>query len=697
MHLAPSRTNTLLRNIANDGSVRVNRGWPRVTEAWKNRSLATRAAVLVGLAFVLGFSAISWHALKVFEARYLELVGLHQETMLKAQARGLDDRFIMARTVLSGVAGQLRGDVEAMAGFLDNRVYLHLSFNAGLRVYDPSGKVIVRSGSGAFFDVPTDIQRSLLSNTATTGELQVSAPFESTPGSARPALAMSAPLRDEQGQIVGVLLGCLDLLTPHYAADLQKQRVGEGGYLFLTTGQRLLLMHPDPARMFKLAAAPGVNHAYDQAIGQRFEGTRETINSAGERVLVTYARVPSMDWILGATFPMAEARQPFRTALDALLWTVVVALLGLLLLVGAGVRRVMRPIRLLTQHLQAVGEGNAQPFSGRSTGEAKVLADAYNRMIGRLDTSEAARRETLEQLRQLNEELEERVKQRTAELERANAELGALFERHSQVQAELLRSERLAALGRLMSGLAHELNTPLGNALVVATSMRDSAHRLPLRLQEGLLTRSELGQFASVCAESAELVTRNLARASELVRSFKQAAVDQATEQRRRFELADVVRDALASVKYLLNGRPLRLHAELEPGVAMDSFPGAVAQVVVNLVVNALDHAFSHQDQSGDIWVRCAAAGPEGVELSVRDNGRGIDPADLDRIFDPFFTTRLGMGGSGLGLYIVHNAVTGILGGSVNARNLPEGGACLSVWLPRQAPEAHRALGEASQ
>lgn len=675
----------------------MNRGWAGAVAALKNRSLATRAAVLVALAFALAFSAISWQALKVFETRYLELVGRHQQTMLKAQARGLEDRFAMARTVLTGVAGQAHDDLTGMRGFLDNRVYLQLSFSAGLRVYDRSGQVVLRSGSGPFVEVPVDIERVLVAGAAATGQLQVSAPFETTPGSRQPALAMSAPMRNARGEVVGVLLGCLELLSPHYAAELHTQRVGEGGYLFLTTDQRLMLMHPDPTRMFRPAAAPGVNRAYDLAVGQRFEGTMETINSAGRHMLVTYARVPSMDWILGATFPMTEARQPFRAALDALLWTVVVMLLGLLLLVSAGVRRVMRPIRLLTQHLQAVGEGNAQPFSGRSTGEAKVLAGAYNRMIDKLETSEAARRATLEELRRLNEELEARVQQRTAELERAHAELSALFERHTQVQAELLRSERLAALGRLMSGLAHELNTPLGNALVVAGSMRDSAHRLPRRLEEGLLTRSELGQFASVCAESAELVTRNLARASDLVRSFKQAAVDQATEQRRQFDLADVVRDAVASVRYLLNGRPVHLHVELQPGWLMDSFPGAVAQVVVNLVVNAFDHAFPQPESPGDIWIRCAAAGPEAVELSVLDNGCGIDPADIDRIFDPFFTTRLGMGGSGLGLYIVHNAVTGILGGSVTARNLPEGGACLSVRLPRRAPMGPRPAVEPDQ
>jgi signal transduction histidine kinase len=649
---------------------------------------ATRAAVLTGLVFALGLGTITLYALHVFEGRYLQLVGDRQFEMVRAHASRLDDKLRTAQSVLAGVARTVDAAQLANAALLqqstDARVFLHVSFDRGIRVYDATGALVVQSPAGRKLDLPA-AQEAWLSGLAGRSDAhQVSAPFSLSPTQAQPGLLMASPILDERGRVIGTMVGALDLLSRHYAAGMQDYRVGQGGYLFITTGDRLMLMHPRRDRVLRVAAAPGQNAGYDRAIAGRMEGTVDTVNSEGKHVLVSYTRLPFVDWILGANFPMSEARQPFVQALDAVRWPLVLVAMALTLAVGVTVHRLLRPIRQLSQRLLDVGEGRAQSFDVPGSGEVAVLARAYNRMLTMLDASEAARRETEARLVQANESLERRVLERTEAIERANAELSRMLERNARMQADLVQSEKQAALGRLVAGLGHELSTPMGNALMVATGMQRKAADFGDRATDGSLSQAELQRFAAYCRDSCELVERNLSRANRLVTSFKQAAVDQIAERRRRFDLRQTIEEVMATLEHLMKFRPLKLHLALAPGIEMDSYPGAIGQVLTNMFINAMVHAFG-PDQAGDIWVSARPEGADAVRIELRDNGRGIDPAVVGKVFDPFFTTRLGQGGSGLGLYIVFNAVTGPLRGHVEVRSEPGMGTTFIVTVPRVA------------
>ena len=232
----------------------------------------------------------------------------------------------------------------------------------------------------------------------------------------------------------------------------------------------------------------------------------------------------------------------------------------------------------------------------------------------------------------------------------------------------------LALAGAVTAGLGHELSTPMGNALMVATAMQHKALDFGGRAADGSLSLAELERFAVYCRDACELVERNLSRANRLVTSFKQSAVDQIAERRRRFDLRQTIEEVMATLEHLMKFRPLRLHLALAPDIEMDSYPGAIGQVLTNMFINALVHGFG-PEQAGDIWVSARHDGPDEVRIELRDNGRGIDPEVMGKVFDPFFTTRLGQGGSGLGLYIVFNAVTGPLRGHIEVHSEPGAGS----------------------
>jgi PAS domain S-box-containing protein len=275
-----------------------------------------------------------------------------------------------------------------------------------------------------------------------------------------------------------------------------------------------------------------------------------------------------------------------------------------------------------------------------------------------------------ERVRALNDSLEQRVRERTAELARA--------------ADELVRSEKLAALGRLVAGVAHELNTPIGNSLLVATSLDESTRDIQRALRNGL-RRAMLEDYLADTLDTAKLLQRNLHRAGDLITSFKQVAVDQTSAQRRAFQLDEIVAENVMTLQPSLKGTPYRIETAIPAEIGMDSFPGALGQVITNLVNNAVMHAFDGRP-TGTVRIDARRDGAQSVAITVIDDGVGIAPEHRRRIFDPFFTTKLGRGGSGLGLNIVHNLVTEVLGGTIDVESDPDRGTAFTVVLPLAAP-----------
>lgn len=288
---------------------------------------------------------------------------------------------------------------------------------------------------------------------------------------------------------------------------------------------------------------------------------------------------------------------------------------------------------------------------------------------------------------ELNANLEQRVVKRTDELQQANMELASTLATLNMAQEELVRSEKLAALGSLVAGIAHELNTPIGNSLMVASTLVDQTKVLTASYADGHgLKRSTLEAYFQDAGKAGDILVRNLYRAANLVTSFKQVAVDQTSSQRRMFSLAEVISEILLTLWPTLKKTSFVFEQNIPEDLMLDSYPGPLGQVVTNLVNNALLHGFEGR-ANGTVSLSAAVNRDGSVELTVKDDGNGIPAANLGRIFDPFFTTKLGAGGSGLGLNITHNIVTGVLGGRIRVYSEVGQGTTFVLTLPTVAPQ----------
>lgn len=339
-------------------------------------------------------------------------------------------------------------------------------------------------------------------------------------------------------------------------------------------------------------------------------------------------------------------------------------------------------ISLGRHYVELAAQGEPQKFEWLHQTRTGDLFDAevtLNRFIedGQIivfgivrDISEQKQRQR--QIQELNVKLEQRVAERTAELLQT-------LEHLKRTQHELLQSEKLASLGALVAGIAHELNTPIGNAVTVTSSLFDAQQQFSSLLATGL-TRKGLDAFLTEIAEGYDIIERNLSRAAELIGRFKQLAVDQTSYQRRNFVLEEIVQEVLLAMRPAIKRSAVTIKQNIDLNLTIDSFPGPLGQILMNLINNALIHAFE-PEQTGLIELN-AVKDAAFLQLMVSDNGSGIAPAALTRIFDPFYTTKLGKGGSGLGLHIVHSLATGILEGSIEVASKLGEGTCFTIRLP---------------
>jgi signal transduction histidine kinase len=255
----------------------------------------------------------------------------------------------------------------------------------------------------------------------------------------------------------------------------------------------------------------------------------------------------------------------------------------------------------------------------------------------------------------------------------------------SETQRYLIETERDAALGGLVAGVAHEINSPIGISLTVASTLAQRCAAFADEIASGPVHRSTLREFANRCRDAADQLVVNLERAGELIRSFKQVAADRSHDERRAFDLKLATEQIVASVRPGLPKSRASLAVEMPSDISLDSYPGAYGQVLTNLIFNAVIHGFA-DGPGGHVLIKARRLDMEQVEITFSDDGSGI-PEDVQRhVFDPFFTTRRAQGSTGLGLYIVHNLVTQQLGGRITLASAPGTGTTLRMTLPRLAP-----------
>ena len=313
--------------------------------------------------------------------------------------------------------------------------------------------------------------------------------------------------------------------------------------------------------------------------------------------------------------------------------------------------------------------------------EFNDLGQSLNIMLDRVQHQIERQRRAEQEASQLNAELEQQVTQRTKALRESNQELLATLEQLHQYQGQLVESEKMASLGDMVAGIAHEVNTPIGLSVTASTLLQDKLAVMQEKFNEKRISTNEFARFLGDCDENLAIIYRNVNRAAELITSFKQVAVDQSSEVDRTIEIHSFMRDVLTSVKPRLldiEKFPIQVHAA--DNLEVMTKPGPLNQILINLIVNSMVHGFDGKT-SGHIEINFELIDND-LEITYRDDGNGV-PFDIrKKIFDPFVTTKRGAGGSGLGLHLAYNLVTQVLGGNIHFFSEEQQGVEFIVRFP---------------
>jgi signal transduction histidine kinase len=348
-----------------------------------------------------------------------------------------------------------------------------------------------------------------------------------------------------------------------------------------------------------------------------------------------------------------------NVALVAVIFLTVIVVIGALI-----ARSIILPLKEIMAAMHSVvAEKYDQPIAGTQARDE----------IGEMARAVAVFRENAIAKRKADNELR-------ASKERAEKALDDLRE----AQQNLIAAEKLAALGGLVAGVAHEVNNPIGISLTVASSFARRADAFQAELNSNQLRRSKLDEFVNASRDAAQQLVANLHRAGELIQSFKQVAVDRSHAERRQFSLSEATDQIVASLRPVLKRSAIQLSVDVPEGLLIDGYPGSYGQILTNLFLNAANHAFAG-GRTGTIAISARPRGNDDVEIIFADNGAGMTPDVQRQAFDPFFTTRRNEGGTGLGLHIVYNLVTQQLGGRVLLESRQGQGTTFRIIMPRVA------------
>lgn len=359
--------------------------------------------------------------------------------------------------------------------------------------------------------------------------------------------------------------------------------------------------------------------------------------------------------------------------------TIIIIILLQLLIYFLVRKTIAVPMDHLTKYVQSYAT-NLNKDAGLDFPDLNRREDEIGRLFTTFNQQRNALIERDKSLKEHRDALEQTVTERTAELLETNTSLMASLDQLKRAQTELIQNEKLVSLGTLVSGIAHEVNTPLGISITASSHLEEELKRTQTDLDNNQLTKSSFENFLLECKETVSLLSNNLNRAADLIKSFKKVAVDQSSDEVRVVALKTYLDELVLSLRPKLKQTQIVIHNDIDPDIKVELSPGAVAQIMTNLIMNSIIHAFDNGKEAGNIWIR-AENHDQKLILTYADDGVGVDADTLKQIYDPFFTTRRSKGGSGLGMNIVYNLVTSKLHGSIETHSTPGQGLTINMTI----------------
>lgn len=507
-----------------------------------------------------------------------------------------------------------------------------------------------------------------------------------------------APL-DLYGEQVGTVGQDL-LLNDFMQRTLEKSYFGAFYFIFSRSGH--VIVHPE--LMEQIYAAEGklqIQDTDDELLIQAYQSalqqyTRLKNEPNNDHYYLVIKHLPEADWFMVMAYPKSAVAGRAWQDSQVVLQLGGGSLLAVLLLVYLILRRqVSAPLFTFIRTTQEMSNGNHQIVLPAQKSEElqslcdnfqsmqQVVRDNLQQLQQEAEKKSEIQRELVhahEALQEANDHLELRVLERTASLHSANEELSTLLDQLRETQQQLVESEKMSSLGGLVAGVAHEINTPIGICLTAATSLLDDLQLLKQSYNAGKMTEMDFKSFLTLAEESLQMLVSNNQRASRLIQSFKQVAVDQSSEDKRHFLLKPYIQEILFSLQPKFKKTQHRLEIHCDEDIELESYPGAFSQVITNLVMNSLIHGFEHKTE-GMISIE-AHREDDQVCILYRDNGCGMSLEAVERVFDPFFTTKRGGGGSGLGCHLVYNLVTQQLNGYIHCSSELGQGVVFIIRIP---------------
>lgn len=345
-------------------------------------------------------------------------------------------------------------------------------------------------------------------------------------------------------------------------------------------------------------------------------------------------------------------------------------------------KKINQPITTIIESVQTISQKKdfSQRIAKLPLFELDILARTINILLSRVESHIVKQNEIHQQALQQNNNLSEKVNARTDALKQSNQELLSTLEKLHQFQGQLVETEKMASLGEMVAGIAHEVNTPIGLGVTASTLLADRLNEITQSFEGKTLKSSQLRKFLIEGEENIGIIYRNLERAAKLISSFKKVAVDQSSADIRQFNVSELLEEVTLTLKAKIERENVQITLDCPKNLIVESKPGPIHQILINLIINSILHGFEHRSKGIiNISIRYLS---EQLHVNYQDDGIGIDENIKSRVFDPFTTTKRGSGGSGLGLHLVFNLVTQALNGHIDFKSNADHGTLFTITFP---------------